>query len=124
MPARLVLGVAHLLPENPSREQCDHQADRKNLRERARYRHRNFLDDYRRLLSGERLPEPDPESGKQAGDQRAVDLHRMLDDQEAVLRQFQDRNEHAAAHAVEQDVAHCATAQTRGGFPRQGHGRP
>src|SRR5271166_6878713 len=44
-----------------------------------------LLDDDRRLLSGEGLSEPDAESGKQDGDQRAVNLHRMLDDQEAVL---------------------------------------
>ena len=76
------------------------------------------------LLSRECLPEPDAQSGKQGGDQGAVNLHRMLDDQKAVLRQLRDGDEQAAGHAVEQDVAHRAAARTRGGFPRQGHGRP
>ena len=46
--------------------------------ERIRGLRRDFLDDHRRLFSGERQPEPDAESGKQSGDQRDVDLHRML----------------------------------------------
>jgi len=42
----------------------------------------------------------------------------MLDDQEALPRQFQNRDEHATADAVEQDVAHRAAARTRRGFLR------
>ena len=64
---------------------------------------------------------PQGNNPSQGSDQRDVDLHRMLDDQEAVLRQFQDRDEHTAAHTVEQDVAQRSAARTRGGFLRQGH---
>ena len=62
--------------------------------------------------------QPDAESGKQGGDQRNVDLHRMFDHQEAVLGQFQDRDEQTAAHTVEQEFAPRAAARTRGGFLR------
>jgi hypothetical protein len=37
------------------------------------------------------------QSAKQGGDQGAVNLHRMLDDQEAVLRQLQDSDEQPPA---------------------------
>jgi hypothetical protein len=83
----------------------------------------DFLDDGGGLFSGEREPQPDAERCKQGGDQRAVDLHRMLDDQEAVLGEFQDNDEHATANAIEQDVADGAAARTGGGFRRQGHER-
>jgi hypothetical protein len=35
-----------------------------------------------------RPPEPDADSGEQGSDQRAVDLDRIFDNQEAVLRKF------------------------------------
>jgi hypothetical protein len=33
----------------------------------------------------------------------------MFDDQESILSQLQDQDQHAAAHAIEQNVAHSAT---------------
>ena len=104
--------------------------------ERAR-RHRNFFDNRLRdrflndrffnndlgFLSRERQPKPDAESSKEGGDKRAIDFHRMLDDQEAVFREVQNHDEQAAAHAVKQDVAQRTAARIRGGLPRGGHGR-
>ncbi len=75
---------------------------------------------FRVSVSPSHMPSP----ANHGSDERDVDLHRMFDNQKVVFGQFQDRDEHAAAHAVEQDVAQRAAARTRGGFPRQGHGRP
>src|SRR5882762_1497559 len=61
--------------------------------ERTRGRRRDFLEDHRRLLSGECLPEPDAQSRKQHRDQRAVDFDGMLDYQEPVLRPLQHGNQ-------------------------------
>lgn len=83
-----------------------------------------FLDDRFRLLSSQRHPQPDAERGKECGDQCAVDFHRMLDHQEAVLRQFQGGDEQTATDAVEQDVAQRAAARTRDGFFGRAHARP
>jgi hypothetical protein len=82
-----------------------------------------FPDDRLRPLSSQRQPQPDAERGKKCGDQRAVDFDRMLDNQEAILGQFQDRDEQAAANAIEQDVAKRAAARTWSRFPGCDHGR-
>src|SRR5436190_21513440 len=58
-----------------------------------RGRRRDFLEDHRRFLSGECLPEPDAQSRKQRRDQRAVDFDGMLDYQEPVLRPLQHGNQ-------------------------------
>jgi|ERR1700735_1035816 len=86
--------------------------------------HLNFLDDHPRLLLRQRQSKPNAQPGKQGSDQAPIYLHRMLDNQKTVLRQFEHCNQQATANAVDHDVACSAAARTRGGFPSQGHGSP
>src|ERR1700690_872281 len=121
---QLARGDAELAPLGPvDYERAGWRRNFFDNRFRNRFLNDRFLNDDRGFLSGERQSQPDTESGKHGGDQRTVDLDRMLDDQEAILGQVQDHDQQAAAHAVEQDVAQRAATRTRGGFPGHGHGR-
>src|SRR5262249_27732929 len=67
--------------------------------------------------------QPDAQSGKYRGDQAAIDLDRVLENQEPVLRQLQDGDEQSAAQPVDENVpdgsAHTGTRLGQGP-----HGRP
>ena len=54
-------------------------------------RHGNFLDDEDLLLFRELQAEPDPEASEERGNEPAVDLDRVLDDEEAKLNQLEQR---------------------------------
>jgi hypothetical protein len=71
--------------------------------EHHRRRHGYFLDhrDLARLREGQ--AETDADRGEQQGDQRAIDGHRVLHDEEAVLDEPQRRGEQTAGGAKEQD---------------------
>ena len=75
------------------------------------------------FVTSEGEAEPDAESGEDGGDQATVDFERMLDDEEAVFREFEDGDEDAAGEAVEKDVAKRAATQVSGRFGRGRHGK-
>ena len=83
----------------------------------------DFAEDGRRLFSGEGQAEPDAERGEYGCDEGAIDFDGMLDDEEAVLGDFQDEDKYTAAEAVEEDVAEGAAAGVPRGFAGWGHGR-
>ena len=74
-------------------------------------------------FSGEGEAQPDSERGEEGGDQAAIDFDGMLDDEEAVLGDFQDEDECAATEAVEEDVAVGAAAGVLRRIGGRVHGR-
>jgi len=66
---------------------------------------RDVLHDDCLLGLGELEAEPDSENGKGGGDEAAVDLERMLDDEEPVLSPLEHGDQDATEQAVDQDVA-------------------
>ena len=72
------------------------------------------------LFASEGQAEPDAERGEDNGDQAAVDFEGVLDDEEAVLGEFEEGDEEAAEKAEEDDVAQGAAARFGG---RVGGGR-
>jgi len=75
------------------------------------------------FFSTEGEAEPDAESGEQGRDEGDIDFDGMLDDQEAVLGEFQEDDKDAAAEAIDEDVVQSATARSRGGFRGLAHGK-
>ena len=61
-------------------------------------------DHHLRLLAGEGPAQPDPQGREEPGDEDAVDLDRVLEDQEAVLDHAQDDEEDPAAESVKEDL--------------------
>jgi hypothetical protein len=59
--------------------------------------HRDFLDDQDFLLFCDFETEPDAERGEEQGDESAVDLDRVLDDQETKLDQLEHDDQNPAA---------------------------
>lgn len=57
------------------------------------------------LLFSERQSEPNPEAGKDRCYQSAIDFRGMLDDQKAVLRPLQERDQYTSAQPVNQNVS-------------------
>ena len=70
---------------------------------RGRSRDQDFLDDHR--LPGTRHPEaePDAERREEECDEGAVDLDRVLDDEEPVLDQLEDVDQNSRKSAVDED---------------------
>ena len=74
------------------------------------------LDDDLGLFACERDAEPDAHCGEDDGDKPAIDFDGVLDDEEAVFGEFEQRDEDAASEAVEEDVAEGAAAGIARGF--------
>ena len=64
----------------------------------------HFLDHDDFFLPGQLQPEPDPETGEHGGNEPAVDLDRMLDDEEAKLDQPEHDDQDPAAEAIDECV--------------------
>ena len=57
-----------------------------------------------RFATGDGETEPDAECGEDGGDESAVILEGMLEDEEAVLGEFENGDEHTADEAVKKDA--------------------
>src|SRR5262249_27333210 len=67
-----------------------------------------------RLTAAHELePEPDAEPGEDERDQPAIDLERVLDDEEAILDELEERDEGAPEHAKEESRLPHATTLAR-----------
>ena len=67
-----------------------------------------------RLAAGHAEAEPDPQRGEDQGDEGAVDLERVFDDEEAVLEELEGDEEGGAEEAVEEyGAAHSGVSQWR-----------
>src|SRR5689334_22102296 len=66
--------------------------------------HRDFSDDENFFLVRQLQSKPDPETGEECGDESAIDLDRVLDDEEAKLDHPQHDDQDPAAQTVDERV--------------------
>src|SRR5580704_8050348 len=67
--------------------------------------HRNFLNHDSVLRFGQLQAQPDAQDGEDRGGKPAVNFDGMVDDQEAVLGEFQHGDQNSADQTVDEDVA-------------------
>src|SRR6185369_5422057 len=88
-------------------------------RERLNRGHRNFFDDENFFLLRQLQSQPDPETSEECGDETAIDLYRVLDDEEAKLDHAQHDDQDPAAQTVDERVNNCLLLHRESIFSRK-----
>ncbi len=78
--------------------------------------HRNFLNDEHFLLFSQFQPEPDTETGEKGGDDPAIDLERVLDNQKAKLDQPEHDDQNPAAQAIDERMYERLSVHVKSDF--------
>ena len=81
--------------------------------------HRDFSDDENFFLLRQLQSQPDPETGEECGDETAIDLYRVLDDEEAKLDHAQHDDQDPAAQTVDERVNNCLLLHRESIFSRK-----
>ena len=95
---------------------------RAGVRHEGLGRRQSDLPHVRQLPASQRAAEPDPDTRREGSDQAGIDLDRVRNDEEPVLRELENDDEQPDRGAVDEDVAHARPTRRSRAPERVGHG--